>query len=474
LNTPGFKVEYFRSGRFDDVSVTKRPTGRSLDVDGVEVGGTELNFKSELGLAYFPRLLFPNARRVFVVGLGTGVTCGASLLFPQTTVVCAERESAAVAAAAYFEEVNHRPLNSSNFNLVLKGGRSSLKTVKSPYDLILLNYADTGLSEAEDVMTKQFYSLAKSSLTPEGILAQRLNFASFSTSGFAMLARTVSSVFPHCALVLIGDSEGLLLGSSRQFGDCLRSVAKTKALIGSLSSVKSDFEKHFGTTNISSLLVSHLWLDDGGIFQLGNADGETSIISDWDWRAGFDLHGPGFEDAPGKTLIDRLVLGAARVGTFKESFSDCNCTTQDLDCCHEIATVLFENGFQSEAIEITEWGLALDGEQPDLLVDHLILSREDDLAVIEKTIQHIQTQSWSSATRLGTWFWKQKQYREAVVVFACLTKLNPYAATAWLNLANSYREAGDIELARRSFQRAVELNPGIATAEQARYFVNAE
>ncbi len=100
-------VEYFRVGASGDVRVSRNEGSRALEFDGLPIAGTGSDLAAELGLAYFPRLLRPNASKVLIIGLGTGAACGASLLFPQSQVICAESEPAIVSAMNLFTDVNH-------------------------------------------------------------------------------------------------------------------------------------------------------------------------------------------------------------------------------------------------------------------------------------------------------------------------------------------------------------------------------
>ncbi|MCJ7768735.1 fused MFS/spermidine synthase, partial [Candidatus Bathyarchaeota archaeon] len=94
---------YFSEGASCNVLVLKHKSGNhSLRVNGKIDASSGRDMKTQLGLAYFPRLLKPSAKSIFCVGYGSGTTVGASLLYPDTHVTCCEIEPEVVTASKYF------------------------------------------------------------------------------------------------------------------------------------------------------------------------------------------------------------------------------------------------------------------------------------------------------------------------------------------------------------------------------------
>jgi spermidine synthase len=117
-NRDSTRVLYFREGAACNVLVTERAGARALYVNGKVDASDRGDMPTQLGLAYFPRLLRPAARDVLIIGFGSGTTSGASLLTPHAAVKCCEIEPAVYAASQYFHHVNHRPDQSDRFSII--------------------------------------------------------------------------------------------------------------------------------------------------------------------------------------------------------------------------------------------------------------------------------------------------------------------------------------------------------------------
>src|SRR5262249_44997863 len=182
-----------------------------LRLNGKVDGTTGPDMLTQLGLAYFPRFLRPAARNLLVIGFGSGTTAGTSLLFPEARVTCCEIEPAVFAASQYFAEINHSPEASPRFSLVVDDGRSYLQASREKFDLIISEPSNPWMAGISNLFTREFYQAAKERLTDDGLLTQWVQLYDFAPSDYALILRTVSSVFPHVALVLINEAADSIL-----------------------------------------------------------------------------------------------------------------------------------------------------------------------------------------------------------------------------------------------------------------------
>ncbi len=487
-------VEYFRVGATGDVRVSQHEGFRSLEFNGVPIAGTGADLTSEMGLAYFPRLLRPNASKVLVIGLGSGAACGASLLFPQTQLICAESEPAIVSAINLFTNVNHltadsiSPMSLRSFfrgfekspptaagtaasrpslpsvkpafvSLVTEDGREALNNLKQKQELILVNYGDARLPDAARFLSKQFYALAKSRLAPGGILAHRLKVDSFTTAGLALIARTILVFFHHSGLVRISDTDAILLASDSSLVESPKAVQAAQSLLESQNPIQSDIKEIFDTAKVPAVLVTHLWLNEEGLRRLGKRDFETSLVTDWN---------PGIEsfkdqnvmdEADNGRLVIQRILSSATIDGFEQNFIRCGCTNGDALLCHEIATIFSVHDQPGLALKTMDWGLRLAPKQADLLAERLIWHMEEDQNVIKHALNPIEKGSVDVANRLGIALWERKQYSNAILVFEQAIKFNPLSATLWCNLAVNYQAAGQTNRAKECLIRAGALDP---------------
>jgi tetratricopeptide (TPR) repeat protein len=457
----GIRTRFFHVGRSADVRLREIDGQVQLQIDGAPVAGTGARLASEIGLACIPRLLRPRADRVFVVGFGSGAASGRSLMFPGTKVVCAEPEPAVVAAAMKLQNLDAPSILSSSFSLALEDARASLLSRANAYDLVLVNYGDPHIPEAQKMWTKQFYASAKLALSPNGLLAQRLALSAVSPAELALLSRTLISVFPHCGLLRSSVSEILLVGSSAPLIESSNSVCEAQDLVAGLPDIQSALRQHFGTADVPTLLLTQFWLDEKGLRAIANSDGERSLLTGWNWR--FHLH-PVYSSAAEKTerefLLRDLITGNTTPSAFDRWSQICGCpSSKAAAACHPIAEQFFASGQPKQALDILAWGLGLDPEQPDLLADCLIGTKEEDIEIIVRDATVIEKRSVAAANRVAVSLCQRALNRQAIAVLFHLTQIAPQSATLWAHLAVVYRTAGELKRAEECLDDALALDP---------------
>ncbi|MBM4077170.1 MAG: hypothetical protein FJ267_16180, partial [Planctomycetes bacterium] len=173
------EVLFFKEGISSNVLVTRHNGRTTFRVNGKADGSSGGDMSMQLGLAYFPLFLNPEAKDVLVVGYGTGSTSGACLLFPNTFVTCCELEPAIIAAAEHFSDVNHQPHKSSRFKVVFDDARSYIQGTDQTYDLILSEPSNPWVAGVSNLYTREFYQQARTKLSKNGIFAQWIQTYSF-------------------------------------------------------------------------------------------------------------------------------------------------------------------------------------------------------------------------------------------------------------------------------------------------------
>lgn len=282
-------VIYFREGPASNVLVSEQRGVRSLRVNGKVDASTGLDMQTQLGLAYFARMFQPQAHEVAVIGFGSGVTSGASALFTDTNVVCCEIEPAVYEAAPLFGDVNHKPYESPQFSLVAADGRSYLQSCGRTFDLIVSEPSNPWLAGVSNLFTRDFFTSVKQRLNQRGVLVQWVQTYNFSVAEYALILRTLRSVFPHVTLVsLANGADTLLIASSASLVRTAADVAQMQKLIDALPAVQKDLRTYFESTDVRSLLLRHHALDDEGIKRLLAADDQQTINTDLNLRLEFD------------------------------------------------------------------------------------------------------------------------------------------------------------------------------------------
>jgi spermidine synthase len=180
IETAEDRVLFAREGAQASVRVFEQASGgarlRRPAIDGQTIasnGASELLVK-EVVLAHLPFALHPAARRVALVGLGTGITLGAIAAHPEVTdLVCVEIVPEVWDAARYFAAENGRVLDDPRLHAVVGDGLQYLRGHRERFDAIVgdekvsLHAAANGTFFSRD-----YYLLVREHLLPGGVFVQ--------------------------------------------------------------------------------------------------------------------------------------------------------------------------------------------------------------------------------------------------------------------------------------------------------------
>src|SRR5262249_7945722 len=372
-----------------------------LRLNGKVDGTTGPDMLTQLGLAYFPRFLRPAARNVLVIGFGTGTTAGASLLFPDARVTCCEIEPAVFAAAQYFADVNHSPETSPPFSLVLDDRTSYLQPTPHRLHSITSEPSNPWLTGISNLFTQEFSQAARDRLSDDGLLAQWVQTYGFTMADYALIMRTVSSVFPHVALVVLDVPDTVLLASQAPLTGTRASVQAAQALVNASPEVQADLTQWFASTDVVSLLMKHLVLDGEEVKGLVEKDGARAINTDVNMRLEFDAPRRLYQPPPAVPVM-REILASARPTRFAEAFERWGGTKEQARAFHLAATIFASQNLLELARQLAAAGLRIDPEQPQLLADRLTLSpREADIDTLERSLPAILALDEARASKVG-------------------------------------------------------------------------
>lgn len=188
---------------------------RLLVVDGKTDASAYGDLPTEILLGQVPMLLHPDARNVFVVGLGSGVTVGSVLTHPVDLVDCAEVSRGVVQAEPYFDRANGWIRRDPRLHILLEDGRMALAASPRRYDVIISEPPNPWIAGVGNLFAAEFYRTAAEHLTPGGLFAQWFHAYEFNDRLAATLIATFRSVFPH-TILFNGNSQDFILVGARQ------------------------------------------------------------------------------------------------------------------------------------------------------------------------------------------------------------------------------------------------------------------
>lgn len=173
---------------------------------------------AQLMLADLPGLLHPAPADILVLGVGTGITSGEFLQFPEVRkLTTAEPIWEVFEAAKIFEADNNRFWDNPRHRLVIEDAKSFLRLSSEKFDVITIQGGNTLYGGMSDQYSEEFYRIVKERLTPGGLVAQGLKIARFDDRTVNIVLRTFSRFFPTASIFMISTEEILLVGYDQQW-----------------------------------------------------------------------------------------------------------------------------------------------------------------------------------------------------------------------------------------------------------------
>ena len=212
-------VLYYSEGAESIVSVIQVKGGeRAFITNGRVEAATHLQAQQlQLTLGHLPMLLHRDPKDVLVVGLGSGMTAGATSVHRDVDrVTLVEIEPRVVGVARAFEDYNHHVLDSPKLTTVFNDGRNFLLTTKRTFDVITADPIHPWFRGAGSLYSSEYFRLAAAHLKPGGVIAQWLPLYELQTRDVASVVKTFQQHFPHTMLWLT-HYDAVIVGSNSPF-----------------------------------------------------------------------------------------------------------------------------------------------------------------------------------------------------------------------------------------------------------------
>jgi spermidine synthase len=204
------RVIFYKEGATATVAVREWAGHRWLTVDGRVEGGTTNATQALLGHA--PFWLGRKLERVFVIGMGTGNTAAGVAAHAVKQVEVAEIEPAVIEAAGFFSDINRNVLQNPLVRLWPEDARNVLANRSAGYyDAIISQPSHPWVAGASKLFTSEFYRLARSRLSPNGVFVQWVQLYGLEEAGLLSFLGTFREVFPQTLAILMAARTGELV-----------------------------------------------------------------------------------------------------------------------------------------------------------------------------------------------------------------------------------------------------------------------
>lgn len=190
-----------REGSAGTVAVFRRGSDVRLKINTTyTLGGSDAAVNLRLQ-AWLPLALQRDARSVFFLGMGTGMTAGGALDFPVERVVVSELNRDIIRASReHFAPWVNGLHDDPRVEVVNEDGRTLLAVSPETYDLIVADIFLTYKAGVGSLYTREHFETARSRLAPGGAFVQWLTMFDLSPEEFGIIARTMNDVFADLTL----------------------------------------------------------------------------------------------------------------------------------------------------------------------------------------------------------------------------------------------------------------------------------
>jgi len=205
LIRPGERIVETWEGSHGVVAVVERDGDRRIKVNNYYSLGGTASLEHERNQALLPILVHPSPERVFFLGMGTGITAGASLRLPVERVAVTELVPEVVTAARlHFEPWAGGLFEDPRVEILVTDGRNHLAGSDETYDVVVSDLFIPWKAGTGSLYSREHYARARERLRPGGAYVQWLPLYQLTSGEFYAIARTMLDAFPD-VLVWRGD-----------------------------------------------------------------------------------------------------------------------------------------------------------------------------------------------------------------------------------------------------------------------------
>jgi len=142
--------------------------------------------------AHIPILFSDSPKSVLNIGMGTGVTSGHTSLYPEIeTLGIAEIAPSVIKALPYFSDFTFQLEQDPRLEIYQTDGLRFLRGNERTWDIIISEPSNLYVAGVDQLFTREFYSIVKKRLAPDGMLLQWLQAYGNSPEGFSGIVTAI-------------------------------------------------------------------------------------------------------------------------------------------------------------------------------------------------------------------------------------------------------------------------------------------
>jgi predicted membrane-bound spermidine synthase len=208
------EILYYKDGANMTVAVTQtRDKNISLKVNGKPDASTRGDLPTQILLGQLPLLLKPDARKVLVIGLGSGITAGSVLRHPVESIDLVEISPEVVEAGRFFAAHNYEVLKEPRLKLYLEDAKTFLKVTPRLYDVVISEPSNPWIAGIGNLFSIEFYQDVRKRIEPDGLMVQWIHSYEMTDYVLKLVLRTFAESFENVTLWSPMGNDLLLIGS---------------------------------------------------------------------------------------------------------------------------------------------------------------------------------------------------------------------------------------------------------------------
>jgi spermidine synthase len=242
------EIRYHRDGRTSSVTVsdlggetlTLYTNGKpDASINITATSQPTLDESTMTMLAAIPLALFPEARTVANIGMGSGMTAHTALALPGIERVdTIEIEPAMIAGARHFGPKTSRAFDDPRSRIYIEDARTFFSTHGNKYDIIISEPSNPWVSGVSSLFTREFYRSVTSYLNPDGLFVQWIQIYEFDHDLLVSVLKALSVEFPYYSIYFADNGNLILVASlDRPIGPPQAALFANEAMATQLASV---------------------------------------------------------------------------------------------------------------------------------------------------------------------------------------------------------------------------------------------
>lgn len=230
------RLIFYSEGVGATVAVFERPTDPPMKISYVngrsEVPTDPYSMRAFHLLGHLPPLLKPDARSALMISFGNGIASGCMSRHGIPRIHAVELVAGQVEAARHYTRENRGVLDYPGLTITVEDGRNFLLVNDETWDIITADATHPLNASSWALFTREFYTLVKEHLTPDGVFLQWLPFHTMGAADYRNITGTFRDVFPHATLWFTSGTHTFLLATPGRL--TRHQVADLEARIDSL------------------------------------------------------------------------------------------------------------------------------------------------------------------------------------------------------------------------------------------------